>query len=320
MTGWMRGLGLGAALLGVAWVAVPAPAQQSASMAVSAAVPSSYVVGPEDVLSMRVYGAPELADDAMRVDRNGTIHTPYGTTPVPVAGLTLAGVRTAIAAELVKDKLAVSPKVEVTVVQAESHPILITGAGIAHPGTIQAIQPVRLLDALNMAGGLRDNNAAQIRILRHDADGGVHQDIFTAAEVMGSASPAFNPWLHGGEQVRVIPDGDAYLAGAVATPGAYPISASDPLTVRKLFARAHGLKNTAKADRAQLIRRVGQPDQTVTRIDLPKILEGKSPDITLTANDMIYVPESGVKKVSYEAVARTLQVVTFAASYALTGR
>jgi len=294
----------------LAWAQSPG----SASAAVAAvAVPASYVVGPNDVLAMSVYGAPELTDTQMRVDTDGTIHTPYGSTPVHVTGLTVAAIRQAVAAELVKDQLAVNPKVEVTVVDPESHPVTISGQGVRQPGTIQAIQPMRLLDALTKAGGVSDNSGAQITILFPQPQGSWRQQTLSAAQVLSATGDTDDPWLRGGEQIRVMPGGDAYLSGAVALPGAYPLSDSDPLTVRKAMAKAHGLAPAAKATMAQLIHHVGEPDQKVETIDLPGIIAGTKPDIALAANDMIYVPVSGGKKAGLDAVSRTLGILTVAA-------
>ena len=283
------------------------------------AVPASYVIGVNDVLAMTVFGDKELTAPAMRVDANGTIHTPYGKTPVHVAGLTVGGARKAIAAELVRDQLARNPDVDVQVVQVDSHPIVISGLGVRQPGTIQAVQPIRLLDALNEAGGLTDSDA-DVVVIRPGPNGGHTQERISVARMLNGTDAADNPWLRGGEQVRVMPGGNAYLSGAVQLPGAYPLSDTNPLTVRKVMALAHGLAPAAEAKQTQLIRNVGAADQTTTIINLPAILNGKAPDIPLAANDMIYVPVSGVKKAGLEAVSRTLTILTVAASQMLVLR
>jgi len=277
-------------------------------------VPPSYIVGPNDVLSMNVFGAPELNDPQMQVDTNGTVLTPYGTTPVHVSGLTTAGAAQAIATELVHDQLAVAPKVEVRVVQPESHPVVITGQGVRAPGTIQAVQPIRLLDALTRAGGLSDNSGAVITIIRPGAapNATPSTEVITASQML-QVNNAFNPWLRGGEQVQVMPGGNVYLSGAVTTPGAYQLNDSDPLTVRKLMTKAHGLASANKADKTQLIHHLGQPDQTVTTIDLPRIISGNAPDIKLAADDMVYVPSDGAKKAGMEFFSRAATVLTIAA-------
>lgn len=288
---------------------VPVPAAPAAAVA----VPPSYRIGPGDVLAMSVFGAPELADSAMRVDTDGTIHTPYGVTPVRVAGLTLGAASRAVATELVKDNLAVDPRVELQVVDVESHPITISGAGVRMPGVIQAVQPIRLLDVLTRSGGLSDNGG-EVTVISTQPGGHRAIQTYQAAQVLAANDDAANPWLRGGEEVLVTPGGNAYLSGAVVTPGAYPLSDSDPLTVRKVLAKAHGLTSVAKAGQAQLIHHVGEPDQTTHIINLGAILEGKAPDIPLAANDMVYVPVSGGKRAAIEAVSHTLTALTLAAA------
>ncbi len=303
------------AALGLAAAAPPLGAQSAAAAALaplSTVVPASYVVGPNDVLAMTVFGDPELDAPQMRVDSDGTVHTPYGKTPVHVAGLTVAAIRRAIAAELVRDQLAVDPNVEVRVVDPESHPVLITGQGVRQPGTIQAVQPIRLLDALTLAGGLTNNNSAIITIYRRGTHGEVLQRKLWASQVLNSVGGADNPYLVGGEEVRVLPGGNVYLSGAIAKPGAYALSDTDSLTVRKLLARADGLEKTAAPKQTQLIRHVGAANQTTQIINLEHILDGKAPDIHLAADDMIYVPWSTGKKVGYAALQSAVAAVTIA--------
>jgi polysaccharide export outer membrane protein len=304
---WAAGLALAGAAAGLRAQTAAAPLAPAAGV-----VPASYVVGPNDVLAMTVYGDPELNDAQMRVDSDGTIHTPYGKTPVRVAGLTVTAIRRAIAAELVRDQLAVDPKVEVRVVDPESHPVVIIGQGVRQPGTIQAVQPIRLLDALTLAGGLTDNNSAVITILRRGPHGTLHQRKLWASQVLDSLGGADNPWLRGGEEVRVLPGGNVYLSGAITKPGAYRLSDTDTLTVRKLLAQASGLAKTAAPKRTQLIHHVGAANQTTQIINLNRILDGKAPDIHLAADDMIYVPWSTGKKVGYAALQSAVAAVTIA--------
>lgn len=305
--GWAGAL----ALAGMApWL--HAQAMPAALAAANSVVPASYVVGPNDVLAMTVYGDPELDDAQMRVDADGTIHTPYGKTPVRVGGLTVSAIRAAIAAELARDQLAVDPKVEVRVVDPESHPVVITGQGVRQPGTFQAVQPIRLLDALTLAGGLTDNHSAEITILRRGPHGTLHQRKLWASQVLDSMGGADNPWLTGGEEVRVLPGGNVYLSGAISKPGAYPLSDTDSLTVRKLLAKADGLAKTAAPKKTQLIHHVGATNQATQVINLDRILDGKAPDIHLAADDMIYVPWSTGKKIGYAALQSAVAAVTIA--------
>jgi polysaccharide export outer membrane protein len=306
---------LGAALLlggalaraQVAQPSSPAPA----ILPLSAAVPASYRIGVDDVLAMRVYGLPELADPQMRVDADGTIHTPFGTTPVHVLGLSIPEARAAIAAELVSDHLAVAPRVEVMVVNPASHAIVVTGL-VARPGVVQAIEPMRLLDVLTAAGGMSSNSGTEVVIISHDAAGAPQEKRLAASVVLSGLDTATNPWLRGGEQVRVLPGGFAYIAGAVNSPGAFPLDDSDPLTIRKLMAKAKGLTRVARTGEAQLVHNVGSSHPVEVAINLPAILDGKSPDLRLTANDLLYVPESGVKRAGYTLASYTLSSLSLA--------
>ncbi|HET9785416.1 MAG TPA: polysaccharide biosynthesis/export family protein [Terriglobales bacterium] len=280
-----------------AQVAQP-PSAVQAVLPPAAAVPASYKIGVDDVLAMRVYGLAELTDPQMRVDADGTIHTPFGTTPVHVLDLTIPEARAAIAAELVADHLAIAPRVEVTVANPASHAIVVTGM-VARPGVVQAIEPMRLLDVLTAAGGMSSSGGTEVVIVSHDAAGAAQERRLAASAVLSGLDTSTNPWLRGGEQVRVLPGGFAYIAGAVNSPGAFALDDSDPLTIRKLMAKAKGMTRVAKTGEAQLVHNVGSAHPVQVAINLPAILDGKSPDLRLTANDLLYVPESGVKRAGY---------------------
>jgi polysaccharide export outer membrane protein len=289
----------------------PSAATPPLVMPISAAVPASYKVGVDDVLAMRVYGLPELTDTQMRVDSDGTIHTPFGATAVHVLGLTIPQARAAIAAELIADHLAMDPRVEVMVVNPASHTITVTGL-VARPGVVQAIEPMRLLDVLTAAGGMSTSSGAEVVIVSHDDAGVARENRLAASAVLAGLDTATNPWLHGGEQVRVLPGGFAYVSGAVNAPGAFPLDDSDPLTIRKLMAKAKGLTRVAKTGDAQLVHNVGSAHPVLVAINLPAILDGKAPDLRLTANDLLYVPDSGIKKAGYTLATYTLSSLSLA--------
>lgn len=278
-------------------------------------VPSSYIVGPGDLLLLQVLDSPELTA-SLRVDGDGTIHIPYSTAPLKVAGRRIDELRTVVAEALVKDQLSVNPKVDLSVTQVESHPIVVAGA-VRDPVTLQAIVPIRLLDALNRAGGVAEFAGAEIEITTYTANGTPQQTTLPASRVMASDDPSVNPMLTGGtamypEEVRVLPGGRAYVNGGVKAPGAFPLNDTDPLTVSKAITLAGGFTSSASPQKSFLVHNVGgQP--VFTPLDVRAIMKRKAPDVRLSANDMVMVGDSTTKKVGIEALKATTSALTFAA-------
>jgi protein involved in polysaccharide export with SLBB domain len=90
-----------------------------------------------------------------------------------------------------------------------------------------------------------------------------------------------------------------YVVGAVRSPGRLDISARQSLLVSQAIAMAGGLENTADSDKGILLRY----DQTGVRqeipVDVKAILRGKAPDVTVQADDIIFIPGSATKSIAY---------------------
>lgn len=133
-----------------------APVQQAekspAQPEVAAAVDlKTFVIGPEDVLSIRVWREPELSSYAkVRVD---------GKISVPLAGEVMAAGRTPV--QLGEDITKAlsgfvnNPLVMVAVYEVYSRKYSITGE-VERPGSFPLITPTTVLEALIKTGGFKD--------------------------------------------------------------------------------------------------------------------------------------------------------------------
>jgi polysaccharide biosynthesis/export protein len=130
---------------------------------VGAAVdPRTYVIGAEDVLSVKVWREPDFT-------------APYGVRPdgkitLPLVGdLQAAGLTPQRLAEQLEQALSEyinKPDVTVTIQQVNSKKFFITGE-INRPGEYPLVTPTRIFDALSNAGGFRDfANKKKIILIR----------------------------------------------------------------------------------------------------------------------------------------------------------
>lgn len=120
-----------------------------------------YTIGPHDVLSIIVWGHPDLSNPlgelqdikqtGRRVSAEGTIFYPYAGT-MDVSGLTTREVRQKLMQRL--NPYLEDPQVSVRVVSFQSKKCYVTGA-VRKPG-IQPVTdvPLSVMDAINQAGGL----------------------------------------------------------------------------------------------------------------------------------------------------------------------
>ncbi len=126
-------------------------------------------IGSNDLLSLNVYGAPELTR-TVRVSDEGWIRLPMLKQKIEAKGLMPAQLESKIAAALAEEELLVDPAVTVTIAEYHSRPISVGGA-VKLPVTFQAIGKVTLLDALSRAQGLNVDAGSEILISRPVRDG-----------------------------------------------------------------------------------------------------------------------------------------------------
>jgi polysaccharide export outer membrane protein len=84
-----------------------------------------------------------------------------------------------------------------------------------------------------------------------------------------------------------------YVVGDVHSPRGVDI-ADTGSTILKILAMAGGPNPTASLHKAKIIRRAENGPIEVP-VDLRDILSGKAPDITLQADDILFVPRSNAK-------------------------
>ena len=122
-----------------------------------------YVVGAGDVLNITVWGHPELtipaggqrsaAEAGNWVHNDGSIFYPY-VGRIEVAGLPITEIR-----ELITERISryiEEPQVDVTVAAFRSQRVYVSGS-VQQPGLYPVTNvPMRVLDAINLAGGITE--------------------------------------------------------------------------------------------------------------------------------------------------------------------
>jgi polysaccharide export outer membrane protein len=251
-------------------------------------------IGKDDLIGITVYDAPELTR-TVRVGSDGDIRLPMLRQHISAAGLYPAELETAIAAALTDGNVLVDPIVSVSVVEYRSRPISVSGA-VKNPVTFQATGTVTLIDAISQAGGLTENAGAEILVSKpssatSDKSALLIQRI-PVRGLMGGEDPAMNLHLDGGEDIRVPEAGRVFVLGRVKHPGAFYITDGSESSVMKALALSEGL-DTFPSHSAYIYRlEGGSGGRNEIPVDLKKIMDRKSPDVALLANDILYVPDA----------------------------
>ena len=161
---------------------------------------SSYRLGPEDVISVSVFGLD-------RYSKAGIIVPPDGTVALPLIpeGVFVVGKTTKQVADEVKQKLdeyVIEPKVMVSLEKAQSAVFWVVG-DVGQPGIRAMTRRVTVSEAVALAGGvLPTGDKKKVTVLRRKADGYPQPTrIDLAAIERGRAPDTF--YLNPGDQVVV---------------------------------------------------------------------------------------------------------------------
>jgi polysaccharide export outer membrane protein len=125
--------------------------------------PKTYLIGPEDILAIRVWREPELSQ-GVQVRPDGKI-TMQLVGELQAAGLTPAQLQAKVVEAL--SEYINKPEVNVALMSVQSKKYYITGE-VTRPGTFPLVVPITVLEALTNAGAFREfANTKKITILRN---------------------------------------------------------------------------------------------------------------------------------------------------------
>jgi polysaccharide export outer membrane protein len=263
-------------------------------------------IGPGDLISLTVSDCPEMSHN-FRVNSAGLLTLPHLKEPIVAAGKEPTQIEAEVADALVKGEVLVSPVVTASVVEYRSVPVSVMGA-VKHPIVFQAIGIVTLVDALARAEGLSTDAGAEILVSRSNA-ASAEPSLVQRIPVYGlmvQADPTLNIRLYGGEVVRVPSAGKVYVVGNVKKPGVYPIQDGNESSIFKMVAQCEGtLQYTSK--QAFIYRREGGKEQrNEIPVEIAKIMDRKSPDVLLQANDILYIPDNKGRRLTSQTIERII--------------
>ena len=277
-----------------------------------------YVLGADDEISIRVLDSQEASVQQVRIGADGYIHLPLAGR-VRAKGLTVSGLQSALRERLrpyIRD-----PQVVVVIQAYRSRPVSVLGA-VHRPGVHHLRGPKTLVEILSLAGGLRADAGHAIKITRRldqqrvplatAADDSTGQ--FSVAEVdlkkiMEAENPAENIPIKPYDIITVPRAEMIYVVGEVVRSGGFVLSERKSMSVLQALALAGGLGANPKPNQARILRPVaGREERTEVAIQLKYIIEGKSPDISLHRDDILFVPKSGGKIAAKAAARAAIQI------------
>lgn len=285
----------------------------------------SYVLGPDDQITVHVLHIDEIGPQPIRIDMQGYINVPLAGR-IHAGGLTVDSLQSEIAKRL--SSYLLTPTVSVTIVEYHSQPISILGA-VNKPGVHQLQGHMTLFEALSQADGLRPDAGDQIKITRRkewgpiplpgasaDSSGDYSVASVSTRSVMEATNPEDNIELTPNDVISVPRAKMVYIVGSVRRPGGFALNEKETISVLQAISLAEGLDRTAAAQKAVVLRSVaGSARGSEVPIDIQKVLSGKLKDMPLQANDILFIPNSKTKTIALRSAEALIQAGTGLAIY-----
>ena len=242
---------------------------------------------PDDVFTVQVYGVEDF-NVQRRVGADGMVSIPL-VGLIKVRGLTVEQVEHQLADKLQSGGFVQDPQVAVTIISQPSQTVSVTGE-VARPGTFSAFGRQTLGGFLAQAGGLKDTASTTVMLIRPGTAGPIRVPL--------GPEPAFSPYaeirIFPGDEIRAGKVGMIYVVGACKNQGVFPLKNTTPTTVINAVALAGGMGYEAAAGSATIFRTTNG-HRVEIKISVSDIFKGKAEDISLRADDILYIPSNKMK-------------------------
>ena len=264
----------------------------------------NYLLGPGDVLDVRVFGQPDL-NATVEIDSDGNVSSlPFLEAPIPARCRTEKEVQKEIAKAY--SKYIKNAQVSVRITERKSRmPATVYGA-VRVPTQVTMKRRVRLNELMTASGGFTERAAGTIQILHtepvmcpqpgEEADAAPIDGNSLPFQVVKIAdlragNPKANPIIRPGDYIIVTEAEPIYIIGSVTAPQG--IYLRDQLTLSRAIAMVGGLKKEAKSNDVRVFRqKPGATDQEIISVDYAAIKKNKKPDFFLQAYDVVEVSEA----------------------------
>lgn len=288
----------------------PAKAAQNASSAspptADSSDPSLLRLSAGDLVEVNVYNVPELSTKA-RVGNSGDVYLPL-IDYVHVADLTVDEAQALIEKRLAAGGFVRSPHVTLFVDESNAQGVTILG-DVARPGIYPVLGDRKLYDLLSAAGGFSATAGRNVSIIRRSQSEPITVKLprNLADDLQGNVE------ILPGDTITVPRAPVIYVVGDVGRPSGLLVD-NGSLTVLQAIALAGGTNRTAKMNGVRIVRK-GPAGMTETRVPLKKMLEAKVPDVTLQADDILFVPVSGGRVLAGRSFEAAMSAATAVGIY-----
>jgi polysaccharide export outer membrane protein len=199
--------------------------------------------------------------------------------------------------------------VSIFVDEAMSQGVTILGE-VYRPGIYPDIGDHKLYEVVSQAGGFTSTASRKIAILRRNQTEPIPVNLPRNLADDLTANVQVQP----GDTITVPRAPVIYVVGDVGRPSGLLVD-NGTMTVLQALALAGGTNKTAKLGAVRILRKGPSGGVTETKVQIKKMLEAKAPDVTLQADDILFVPVSGGRVLAGRTFDATMMVASTLAVY-----
>ena len=281
---------------------------------------STYLLGPDDQVEISGPELTESSNKPVRIDSDGNAQVPL-VGRVHVAGLTVQQAEQQLDKALstyIRD-----PQVAVNISEIRSQPVSVLGA-VNTPGVQQVHGHKTLLEMLSMAGSVRQDAGYSVRITRQvewgciplpgaklDSSGQFSVAELELKKIIEAKDPAKNIQIFPHDVITVPKAEMIYVIGEVRRSGGFVLGEHQSMSVLQALSLAEGMNNTADVRHARILRLHPDADKREElAVDIKNLFSGKEKDVSMQADDILFVPGSTGKKAALRTLEAAIQTGT----------
>jgi polysaccharide biosynthesis/export protein len=277
----------------------------------------NYVLGPEDQITVSVFGADDVNGRQVTIANDGNVMLPM-VGQVHAAGLTIDQFQSVLVAAY--KKYFKEPQVSVQVTDSRSEPVSVAG-NVNTPGVVQLRGNRNLLEVISQAGGLRADAGDSVLITRNlsqgpipvsgaftDPTGQFSEAHINIRNVMSGKDPMSNIAIKPHDVITVPRARMIYVLGNVGRPGGYVLTENETMSITQAIALAGGWSPSSKLGGTKVLRNTGGAGREEIPANIKKIMANKAPDLEMRPDDILYIPGSFGKELGKSGLEAAIGV------------
>jgi polysaccharide biosynthesis/export protein len=266
-----------------------------------------YLIGPGDVITIKVMGEPDFNTEATIVDEDGKIQVAFSETGIFAKCRTEKELRDDVVKQL--SKYLRNPQINLYVKERNSRPKVTIFGEVRKPEQVVLTRKARLLEILAGAGGVTEKAGGMIQVFRPQApicsdpaaeaewkaESNNGLDVPSRLYSLGSlrqGSDQSNPLVFPGDIIVVQEALPVFVVGEVNATGKLLLPEGG-LPMTEAIARVGGVRPGVKTRDIKIYRlKPNSKDRDVIAVNYDHVKQGKVKDVMLEPYDIVEVDKA----------------------------